>query len=510
MAGTIAEALYGAQSVYSSAEEARAAAAALAATGACLLCVLRFMGVPLGPAYQAEAAAEVHEALGIPVPAGDGGSDTQEQQQQQQQCCPACLDILHHSLADEVADRYRAQEFDAEDAVIGVDLPKSVYVRQRAMEVFCAASSAVRKSAAVGVKDALKHVVGQRLAATCGIAIDNSDSQMRIEIALAHAETADDHRPFLPAPQQDSRPPGAPRSKAKAKADRARDHEPNLAAVVGELAACSDADFRARFPCPPRAAAGRARIGSLELRRASLFVGGRYLKLERNISQTPFIVDGQRLVELSVAEIIGEPLRALTRSDAYNLVGSGREDADVRMLGAGRPFYVECINPRTTRLAPDQIREVERALARSASPVQTRRLQLIAPADTAVIKEGEEHKSKHYCALVWLAQPLSEARVAEINAAARHGLLLQQMTPVRVLHRRAPLTRPKRLLALEIAHIEGHFYRVRIESEAGAYIKEFVHGDLGRTTPSLASLAGTTADILELDVENVSLDFPPP
>ncbi|KAJ2329443.1 putative tRNA pseudouridine synthase Pus10, partial [Coemansia sp. RSA 2673] len=46
-------------------------------------------------------------------------------------------------------------------------------------------------------------------------------------------------------------------------------------------------------------------------------------------------------------------------------------------------------------------------------------------------------------------------------------------------------------------------------SEAGTYIKEFVHGDLGRTVPSLADMAGVTADIIELDVENVSLDFPP-
>ncbi|KAJ2635960.1 hypothetical protein IW137_004084, partial [Coemansia sp. RSA 1287] len=89
-------------------------------------------------------------------------------------------------------------------------------------------------------------------------------------------------------------------------------------------------------------------------------------------------------------------------------------------------------------------------------------------------------------------------------------IVLEQKTPVRVLHRRAPLTRPRKLLALAIEHIEGRFYRVRIESEAGTYIKEFVHGDLGRTVPSLAGLADSPADIFELDVECVSLDFPPP
>lgn len=38
---------------------------------------------------------------------------------------------------------------------------------------------------------------------------------------------------------------------------------------------------------------------------------------------------------------------------------------------------------------------------------------------------------------------------------------------------------------------------------AGTYIKEFVHGDLGRTVPSVGSLLGCRADILQLDVTHV-------
>lgn len=34
-----------------------------------------------------------------------------------------------------------------------------------------------------------------------------------------------------------------------------------------------------------------------------------------------------------------------------------------------------------------------------------------------------------------------------------------------------------------------------------SYIKEFVHGDFGRTKPNLCDLMKTDADILELDVE---------
>jgi hypothetical protein len=35
----------------------------------------------------------------------------------------------------------------------------------------------------------------------------------------------------------------------------------------------------------------------------------------------------------------------------------------------------------------------------------------------------------------------------------------------------------------------------------GTYIKEFIHGDFGRTQPSLCTLLECAADILSLDVE---------
>ena len=37
-------------------------------------------------------------------------------------------------------------------------------------------------------------------------------------------------------------------------------------------------------------------------------------------------------------------------------------------------------------------------------------------------------------------------------------------------------------------------------TSAGTYVKEFVHSDLGRTTPNIGSLLNTKSDILQLDV----------
>jgi tRNA pseudouridine synthase 10 len=40
-------------------------------------------------------------------------------------------------------------------------------------------------------------------------------------------------------------------------------------------------------------------------------------------------------------------------------------------------------------------------------------------------------------------------------------------------------------------------------------VKEFVHGEFGRTFPSVASIAGCRAELIQLDVTEVDLEFPP-
>ncbi len=52
-------------------------------------------------------------------------------------------------------------------------------------------------------------------------------------------------------------------------------------------------------------------------------------------------------------------------------------------------------------------------------------------------------------------------------------------------------------------------FSITLTTEAGTYIKEFVHGDYGRTEPSICTILNKDCDILELDVMSVNLDFPP-
>ena len=48
--------------------------------------------------------------------------------------------------------------------------------------------------------------------------------------------------------------------------------------------------------------------------------------------------------------------------------------------------------------------------------------------------------------------------------------------------------------------------RLRVHCQHGTYVKEWISGDEGRTTPSLASLLGVGARCRQLDVEEILTD----
>lgn len=144
------------------------------------------------------------------------------------------------------------------------------------------------------------------------------------------------------------------------------------------------------------------------------------------------------------------------------------------------------------------------------------------------IKTGEEKKQKIYRALCILNEPATVEVLKKLDLP--NGFLLQQMTPLRVLHRRPFLTRPRQIHSLKAYVHQGEFrftiqYQfsfdqfvsftenpkvliLDVATQAGTYIKEMVHGEFGRTSPSISSIIGQEIDIVALDVNAIDLDWP--
>jgi len=134
----------------------------------------------------------------------------------------------------------------------------------------------------------------------------------------------------------------------------------------------------------------------------------------------------------------------------------------------------------------------------------------VSKDETSKLKQGEEDKQKSYIAVCWSRDEITDQQIAKL--AAINDLTLQQKTPIRVLHRRPLATRERTIYNMSAQLINPsdrcHFL-LFLKTQAGTYIKEFVHGDFGRTMPSLGNLLNTVCDILQLDVLAVELDWPP-
>ncbi|XP_063645914.1 tRNA pseudouridine synthase Pus10 isoform X2 [Pan troglodytes] len=278
-------------------------------------------------------------------------------------------------------------------------------------------------------------------------------------------------------------------------------------AVMKALNKIKEEDFLKQFPCPPNSPKAVCAVLEIECAHGAVFVAGRYNKYSRNLPQTPWIIDGERKLESSVEELISDHLLAVFKAESFNFSSSGREDVDVRTLGNGRPFAIELVNPHRVHFTSQEIKELQQKINNSSNKIQVRDLQLVTREAIGHMKEGEEEKTKTYSALIWTNKAIQKKDIEFLNDIK--DLKIDQKTPLRVLHRRPLAVRARVIHSMETQYVDEHHFRLHLKTQAGTYIKEFVHGDFGRTKPNIGSLMNVTADILELDVESVDVDWPP-
>ena len=77
---------------------------------------------------------------------------------------------------------------------------------------------------------------------------------------------------------------------------------------------------------------------------------------------------------------------------------------------------------------------------------------------------------------------------------------MDQRTPQRVEHRRADLVRNRTIHWIEADNFGEDTFDLKLETESGTYVKEFVSGDEGRTKPNFSEALGIQCVVEELDV----------
>ncbi|RLM56504.1 tRNA pseudouridine(54/55) synthase Pus10 [Halobellus sp. Atlit-31R] len=248
----------------------------------------------------------------------------------------------------------------------------------------------------------------------------------------------------------------------------------------------------------------------------SAFVYGRYRKLERDIPQTEWpcnACDGSGYVgkqpcekcdgtgylyQDSVEGLTAPVVRDVMDGTDATFHGAGREDVDARMLGTGRPFVIEVMEPRRRRVDTERLEGDINAFAEGRVEVEGLRL-----ADYEMVERVKRlDASKRYRAAVEFGGPVT---ASELEAALDDldGATIEQYTPHRVDHRRASLTRTREVYETSGELDDETHATVEIHGAGGLYIKELISGDEGRTNPSLAGLLGVDAEVTALDVVGV-------
>ncbi|MEM3537968.1 MAG: tRNA pseudouridine(54/55) synthase Pus10 [Candidatus Korarchaeum sp.] len=254
------------------------------------------------------------------------------------------------------------------------------------------------------------------------------------------------------------------------------------------------------------------RRGVVQVRSAPIFIFGRYRKLERGISQSRrrcAECGGRgcercgwrgKVAQGSVEGIVGEVMREFFLADDYVLHGAGREDVDARMLGSGRPFVMEIINPKR-RLV--DLSELEREInGRARGMIEVSGLRFSSRDEVRALKESSPRVRKLYRALVEVEGEVSEEDLRRIKEGLE-GTTVRQRTPTRVLWRRSDTIRLKKVYEINFNRINDKKFELYILCDGGLYIKELISGDLGRTSPSVTELLGKKSFCSELDVLEV-------
>jgi len=244
------------------------------------------------------------------------------------------------------------------------------------------------------------------------------------------------------------------------------------------------------------------------------FVVGRYRKLIRGIPQSRWFCSNCRgkgcrkcnwtgkLYPESVQEIVEKPLLDATEGVEASFHSSGREDVDARMLGEGRPFVIEISKPKKRFLNLKKIEEKINTYGRGKVAVSD-----LKAADKAVIKKLKkgELTQKEYRVIIEFENKIMKKDLCLLKEKLTN-IVVRQETPLRVLHRRADLTREKYIYEVNIKKLSLKKAELNIRCQGGLYVKELVTGDEGRTTPNISDILKNEAKPIRLDVLSVLME----
>ncbi|XP_066598990.1 tRNA pseudouridine synthase Pus10 isoform X2 [Prorops nasuta] len=487
----------------------------------CIRCCLRYIGVRTPESYNDPELSVKN--LGYLQP--DSGCEYIFKQH-----CVLCLGILQNetqkSILEKIENILDSANYDSKTFTCALTIPISIHLRERSM-LIALSKELNLSSISLNSLEYKLYNVKQIWKWSFATALENATkklmqtaSPLLIEIIFSYLHEKEEYSQLFNYYNQTmKRIDGKYCQKRNANSETIsrKSMETLMTKITNE-------QFENSFDVPPKQSEKCVDLQDILCTHNSIFIGGRYNKFSRSLSQTPWFVNGERKMESSVQDLLCAPIVKALKAQSIKFLSSGREDVDVRNIYDGRPFAIELLNPKVSNITDELLANLVTIINQTTSLVKiTSHLKVLDRTDLQRLKEGENAKTKFYRALCIYRDPLKDPSVLD-NLNKLKEIEIIQKTPIRVLHRR-PLTpririiheirsrwmEPKEIKSLfhdKDAVCIPNYFILDVKVQAGTYVKEFVHGDFGRTKPSVCDLLNAEVDIVALDVTGIALEWP--
>jgi tRNA pseudouridine synthase 10 len=229
----------------------------------------------------------------------------------------------------------------------------------------------------------------------------------------------------------------------------------------------------------------------IDINKNPLFISGYYNKLKRGFPQCKW--GTPKKYKTSVEQSIGIPIMKASKGKDHKFHGAGREDIDAICLGK-RAFVLEITEPSIRKLNLKKLtKEIKKSKRVEVFNLSMSNMEIVRKIKAARL-------TKNYSAVVKLEKPIQKKDLKKLSKLKG---IIKQRTPTRVMHRRADLMRKRKVFSVKTKFKNGKTFTLEVKTEAGAYIKELVSGDEGRSVPSVRSLLGIQAVVKTLDVVKI-------
>ncbi|XP_011505776.1 PREDICTED: putative tRNA pseudouridine synthase Pus10, partial [Ceratosolen solmsi marchali] len=443
--------------------------------------------------------------------------------------CIICLGILQNSklttFVDKIVEEINTENYDCDTISLTLTIPTVIIIRERAVFIYLSKIDALNKNVCYNkakvqnIKDVWKWYLSFYIQLLTKKSMESSNivSPLTVDVFISYPQDQEECQELL----NNYTKLLTKESFMKRKEEKYITKK-NIETITNSI---TDEQFEQCFTIPPKKPGHFINIDKLVCKHSSIFIGGRYTKFSRRLCQTPWFVHGKWKMENSVQDLICKCILDFTKSKSTKFLSSGREDVDVRMLFHGRPFVIELIDPRITKINKDDLLYLKQKINENTKKIRMMSdLKIVAKKDLKQLKEGEYSKSKTYRALCICKKVVNSSCLLKKLRNIKNLKIIQN-TPIRVLHRRALFPRERIIFELrarfaffeeiknyqkDVKYISDDYSFIILDfkAQAGTYVKEFVHGDFGRTVPNLCYLLDTEIDIIALDVTNISLEWP--